>query len=105
MQAYSVKKYIGAYLAALNGADALIFTAGIGENSPDFRQAVCENMSALGLRLDAVKNQEHGGAERLISAADSQIKIFVVPTNEEFIIARDVIELVRGNGRERYSRT
>jgi acetate kinase len=96
MQAYSVKKYIGAYLAALNGADALIFTAGIGENSPDFRQAVCENMSALGLKLDAVKNQEHSGAERLISAQSSKIKIYVVPTNEEFIIARDVIELVRG---------
>ncbi|MDR1323172.1 MAG: acetate kinase [Candidatus Margulisbacteria bacterium] len=96
MQAYSVKKYIGAYLAALNGADALIFTAGIGENSPDFRQAVCENMSALGLELDVAKNQERSGAERLISAPDSQIKIFVVPTNEEFIIARDVIELVRG---------
>ena len=96
MQAYSVKKYIGAYLAALNGADALIFTAGIGENSPDFRAAVCANMEALGLELDAAKNQEHSGAERLISAPDSRIKIFVVPTNEEFIIARDVIELVRG---------
>ncbi|GBR72609.1 acetate kinase [Candidatus Termititenax aidoneus] len=96
MQAYSVKKYIGAYLAALNGADALIFTAGIGENSPDFRQAVCADMEALGLKLDDAKNQEHSGAERLVSSPSSKIKVYVVPTNEEFIIARDVIEIVRG---------
>ncbi|MDR2431037.1 MAG: acetate kinase [Candidatus Margulisbacteria bacterium] len=94
MQAYSMKKYIGSYLAALNGADALIFTAGIGENSPDFRRAVCENMEALGLELDDARNQESNGSERLISAPNSRIKIFVIPTNEEFIIARDVMELV-----------
>jgi len=95
MQAYSMKKYIGAYLAALNGADALVFTAGIGENSPDFRTAVCENMSELGIELDETKNKEHSSAERIVSTADSKIKILVIPTNEEFIIARDVIELVR----------
>lgn len=96
MQAYSMKKYIGAYLAALNGADAIVFTAGIGENSPDFRQAVCENMDDLGIILDDEKNQEHSSAERIVSAENSKIKILVIPTNEEFIIARDVIELVRG---------
>jgi acetate kinase len=93
MQAYSMKKYVGAYLAALNGADALIFTAGIGENSPDFRQAVCENMEALGIELDNAKNQEHSGAERLISSPVSRIKVYVIPTDEEVIIARDGIEL------------
>ena len=98
MQAYSVKKYIGSYLAALNGADAIVFTAGIGENSPDFRTAVCENMEALGIELDSAKNKEHSSAERIVSTANSKIKILVIPTNEEFIIARDVIELVRGKG-------
>ena len=96
MQAYSMKKYIGAYLAALNGADAIAFTAGIGENSPDFREAVCADLDALGIRLDDAKNKEHSSAERIVSAADSKIKLLVIPTNEEFIIARDVIELVRG---------
>jgi acetate kinase len=96
MQAYSVKKYIGAYVAALNGADAVIFTAGIGENSPDFRAAVCAEMDYLGLAIDAEKNQARSGEPRVISAPQSRVKIMVIPTNEEFIIARDVIELVRG---------
>ena len=96
MQAYSMKKYIGAYLAALNGTDAIVFTAGIGENSPVFREAVCENMEALGIELDDAKNKEQSSAERIVSSANSKIKVLVIPTNEEFIIARDVIELVRG---------
>jgi len=95
MQAYSMKKYIGAYLAALNGADAIVFTAGIGENSSEFRQAVCENMEALGIELDDAKNKDRSSAERVISTGTSRVKILVIPTNEEFIIARDVIELVR----------
>ncbi|GBR75978.1 acetate kinase [Candidatus Termititenax persephonae] len=95
MQAYSIKKYIGAYLAVLDGADALIFTAGIGENSASFRQDVCADLGNLGIKLDLAKNKERGG-ERIISAPDSRVKVMVIPTNEEFIIARDVIEIVRG---------
>lgn len=96
MQAYSVKKYIGAYMAALGGLDALVFTAGIGENSSIFREDVCEGLEGIGLELDTAKNNERSAQPRVVSKDDTKIKIMVIPTNEEFIIARDVIELVRG---------
>jgi acetate kinase len=89
MLAYSIKKYIGAYYGILNGVDGLIFTAGIGENSAPVRQAVCKNLSALGIELDVTKNNEHSSKERFISTKSSKVSIMVIPTNEELMIARE----------------
>lgn len=95
MQAYSMKKYIGAYMAVLGGLDALVFTAGIGENSSIFRSDVCTGLEGLGLELDQEKNKARSNQPRIISKDSAKIKIMVIPTNEEYIIARDVIEIVR----------
>ena len=91
--AYRVKKYIGAYAAAMGGLDAVIFTAGIGENDKRSRAAVCEGLEFLGVRLDPEKNNVRG-VEAEISADDSRVKVWVIPTNEELAIARDTLELV-----------
>jgi acetate kinase len=89
MLVYSIKKYISAYYGVLNGANALIFTAGIGENSAPVREAVCENLNALGIELDAKKNKERSSEERFVSTNNSKVKIMVIPTNEELMIARE----------------
>lgn len=94
MLAYQIKKFIGGYMAGMNGLDALVFTGGIGENSARVRWQVCREMEALGIRLDDDKNQACGGNECDISTADSKTKIWVIPTNEELLIARDTMELV-----------
>lgn len=86
-----VKKFIGQYLAVLNGADALIFTAGVGENSTLLREKVVEGLSWFGIKIDPTKNVH--GAEGIISADDSKVKVLVVPTDEELVIARDVEKL------------
>jgi acetate kinase len=92
---YRVSKYIGAYLAAMNGADAIIFAGGIGENSPKVRAIVCENLKWFGITLDETHNQKHvGGREGVISTEDSRTKICVIPTNEELLIARDTVRLI-----------
>ena len=91
--AYRVKKYIGAYAAAMGGLDAVIFTAGIGENDKRSRASVCEGMEFMGIKLDPEKNNIRG-VEAEISAADSKVKVWVIPTNEELAIARDTLELV-----------
>lgn len=91
MLAYRVKKYVGSYLAALNGADAIVFTGGIGENSPLVRKLVMEDMTFCGAVLDEKKNETRG--ETFINAADSKVKIIVLPTNEELSIARETKEL------------
>ncbi len=91
-----IKKYIGAYAAVMGGVDAVVFTAGIGENSPETREAVCQNMEFLGMKLDREKNSKRGGA-REISTEDSQVKILVIPTDEEMVIARDTLEIVARN--------
>lgn len=91
---YRLRKYIGAYAAAMNGVDALIFTGGIGENSARLREAVCGNLTYLGVALDAEANRGRG--ERAISAAESRVQVWVVPTNEELVIARDTAALVGG---------
>ncbi len=91
---YRIKKYIGAYAAALGGVDALVFTGGIGENSPLVRNAVCENMEFLGLNLDSAKN-EHPEGEADLSKDGSKIKIFRIPTNEELVIAMDTDSIVK----------
>ncbi len=90
IMAYRIKKYIGAYMAVMNGADVIIFTAGIGENSPLLREEVCKNMEFLGIKLDKKKNNEtFKGKEGCISTPDSKVKVYVIPTNEELLIARD----------------
>lgn len=94
MMAYRIKKYIGSYIAALNGLDALIFTAGIGENSGMLRAMVCEDMEALGIKIDKVRNGEKSDGIREIGAENAKVKILVVPTNEELEIAKQSYELV-----------
>ncbi|MBS7528964.1 acetate kinase [Hazenella sp. IB182353] len=94
MYVYRLKKMIGSYLAIMNGADALIFTAGVGENASSIRQKACENMSFLGISLDLEENAKRCKKERVVSAADSKVKVLVLPTNEELMIAREAKELV-----------
>ncbi|MDR0890263.1 MAG: acetate kinase [Oscillospiraceae bacterium] len=89
---YQVCKYVGAYAAALGGLDALTFTAGVGENGPNTRSAVCETLGFLGIKLDPEKNTVHG-EETLISTPDSKVQVWVIPTNEELMIARDTAKL------------
>ena len=91
--AYEVRKYIGAYTAALGGLDCLVFTAGVGENSASMRASICEGLECLGVKLDAEKNKTRG-EEAVISADDSKVKVWVIPTNEELMIALDVKELL-----------
>lgn len=94
----AVRDYVGAYLAVLNGTDLIVFTGGIGENSTAFRAAVCDRMDYAGIRLDPKKNAEARG-EATISADDSRVKIMIIPTNEELIIARQTLECLRSQGR------
>ena len=92
--AYEVAKYVGAYAAALNGLDVLTFTAGVGENGPETRQAICNYLAFMGVKLDHEKNQARG-KEVMISTPDSKVQVWVVPTNEELMIAQDTAELVK----------
>ncbi len=92
---YRVSKYIGAYLAAINGADAIVFSGGIGENSPYIRSLICERLNWLGVRLDKEKNEvQTNGNEGIISIDGSSINIYTIPTNEELLIARDTVRLI-----------
>ena len=93
MFAYSVKKYLGAYSAALGGLDALVFTAGIGENSPIMRAMICEGMEFWGIELDEKRNKEIVGKQGAISKPGSKISVLVVPTNEEHMIALDTVRV------------
>ena len=92
--AQRVKKYIGSYAAEMNGVDAVVFTAGVGENGIDMREAIASNMEFLGMKLDKEANKVRG-KERVISTEDSKVKILLIPTNEELMIARDTVELVK----------
>lgn len=94
MNVYRIKKYIGSYAAVLNGIDAIVFTAGIGENSVYIRKSVCADMQFLGLELDEAKNEIRSGEIREINTANSKAKILVVPTNEELEIAHQVYDLI-----------
>ncbi|AJG40535.1 acetate kinase [Thermotoga sp. RQ7] len=97
---YRIAKYIGAYAAAMNGVDAIVFTAGVGENSPITRGDVCSYLEFLGVKLDKQKNEETiRGKEGIISTPDSRVKVLVVPTNEELMIARDTKEIVERLGK------
>jgi len=90
---YRVQKYIGAYAAAMGGLDAVIFTAGIGENAVEIREDICEGLEFMGIEFDAEKNKSDE-REKFISTENSRVKILVVPTNEELLIARDTLEVV-----------
>jgi acetate kinase len=92
---YSCKKYVGAYAAAMNGVDCVVFTAGVGENTACVRTAICENMQYLGLELDEEKNQQkNNGSIRDISGKNSKVKVLIIPTNEELVIARETAQLL-----------
>ena len=90
---YRVAKYIGSYTAAMNGVDAIAFTAGVGENDPDMRKDVMSHFTYMGAKVDEELNKCRG-VERVISTDDSAVKVLVVPTNEELMIARDTERLV-----------
>lgn len=94
MYFYRVKKYVGAYAAALGGCDVLVFTAGVGENQSDLRQEVCRNMEFMGIKIDNEKNAKTRGEEIELSTPDSRVKVVIIPTNEELMIATDTMELV-----------
>ena len=91
---YGVKKYIGAYAAAMGGVDAIIFTAGVGENSAEQRMAIASGLEFMGVKMDEDANNVRG-EERVISAADSKVKVLLIPTNEELMIAMDTASLVK----------
>ena len=94
---YRVRKYIGAYLAAIGGADAVIFTGGIGENSPEVRSRICSGLEWIGLSLDEEKNSlAQKGFEGKVSKDDSRLAAYVIPTDEELLIARDTVRCVMG---------
>lgn len=94
---YRIRKYIGSYLAAMNGADAVIFSGGIGENAATIRSKICEGMSWAGIELDDARNAEHvHGREGIISTDDSRVEAWTIPTNEELLIARDTVRLIAG---------
>ena len=91
--AQRVKFYIGGYIAEMNGVDAIVFTAGVGENDMGMRDIICNEMGNLGIKLDLVKNKVRG-KEMVISAEDSKVKVLLIPTNEELMIARDTYNIV-----------
>ena len=95
---HGIKKYIGSYAAIMNGLDAVVFTAGIGENNPHLREIVCENMEYLGIKFDKAANDAapHVSENTRISAPDSKVAVYVLPTSEELVIARDTAEIVSG---------
>jgi len=93
---YRAKKYIGAYLACMGGADAVVFTGGIGENSPDIRGRICDGLEWFGLKIDKDRNDRASGREERITTDDSKLHAFVIPTDEELLIARDTVRCVLG---------
>jgi acetate kinase len=93
---YRLKKYLGAYMAALGGADAIAFAGGIGENAPVVRRRTLAGLEGLGLEVDGVANDAARGEEAEISRKDARVRAFVVPTNEEILIARDTLQIVSG---------
>lgn len=93
---YRVKKYLGAYIAAMNGADAITFAGGIGENSPEVRARICAGLDWLGISIDEAKNASVVGGEGRIDSADSRVALWVIPTDEELLIARDTWRVIEG---------
>lgn len=95
MYCHQLTKLVGGYIAAMGGTDAIVFTGGVGENNPEYRTYVCEKLAFLGVKIDESKNAIRG-EEIEISTPDSSIKVYVIPTNEELVIARDTLEIVNG---------
>jgi acetate kinase len=93
MYCYRIKKYVGAYTAAIGNVHALVFTAGVGENSDTVRERVCSNLESIGYKLDVEKNRSARGKEIDVATADSPVRILVIPTNEELMIAQDTYAL------------
>ena len=93
---YRIKKYIGAYHAVLDRLDAVVFTGGIGENAAPIRQQICADLDGLGIKIDAAANNEAIGKESSISPPDSAVQVWVIPTNEELLIARDTLRCLLG---------
>ena len=93
MQTYQIIKFIGSYIAAMNGVDAIVFAGGIGENNPELRQDICDSFTYLGVKLDDAKNHVRG-EEIKISTEDSGVAVYIIPTNEELAIARDTKDIV-----------
>ena len=89
----AIVRFIGAYVAVMNGVDAIVFTAGVGENNPNIRKMVCDNLSYLGIAIDGYAN-ETCGEEVKISTDDSKVDVYVVPTNEELAICQETVKLV-----------
>jgi len=98
---YRARKYIGASLAGMSGADALVFTGGIGENPPPIRERICNGLEWAGLRLDQGRNKALVGVEGGITADGSTLPAYVIPTDEELLIARDTVEVVIGQVKPR----
>ncbi len=96
MYNYRIKKYIGSYAAAMGGVDIIVWTAGVGENQVSTREQACDGLEFLGIKIDKQKNAQVHGQEAVISTPDSKVKVVVVPTDEEIVIARDTKELVEG---------
>ena len=92
---YRIKKYIGAYAAAMGGCDVLVFTAGVGENQTGMREAACEGLEFMGIKIDKAVNATVRGKEAVISTSDSKVKVVVIPTDEELMIATDTMALVK----------
>ena len=95
MFTYNVKKYIGSYAAAMGGVDGIVFTAGVGENSDTVREACCEGLEYMGVKIDKEANHCRGKLQK-ISTEDSKVQVYIIPTNEELVIARDAKEIVEG---------
>lgn len=93
MQWYQIRKCVGSFIAAMDGVDCIVFTAGIGENCTDLREDICKNLSFFGVKIDAALNDTIHGDEAEISTPDSKVKVYVIPTNEELAIARDTMAL------------
>jgi len=100
IECYRLKKYIGAYAAAMGGVDVIVFTAGVGENSPLYRAKICEGLEFMGIRIDSEKNRRAKGEEKEsdISGPDSRVEIYVIPTNEELIFVREVMKILEDKG-------
>jgi len=92
---YRIIKYIGSYFAALNGADVLVFTGGVVENQTNTREKICQSFSFMGMRIDEALNANSRGKEIVLSTPDSTVKVVVIPTDEEYMIASDTMEIIK----------
>ena len=95
MYNYKIKKYIGAFAAAMGGVDIIVFTAGVGENQPSVRQGVCDGLEFLGVKINKELDQTLRGKEAVISTPDSKVKVVIIPTDEELMIARDTLAIIQ----------